>query len=120
MNLFEQLLAIQECHTIHASEIDDEEVKEYVPMIRGMIANFKRQKIEEDGNIGAVYKAAGEVMATICDEYNEAYRLMERAIEIFKTVTEIDVSGLLSQCQKTLNIIRTLQRKQRVQRRPTD
>merc|ERR1711964_154836 len=119
MNLFEQLLAIQECHTIHASEIDDEEVKEYVPMVRQMVANFKRQKINEDGNIGAVYKAAGEVMATICDEYNEAYALMQRAIEIFRTVTEVDVSGLLSKCNQTLTLIRTLQRKQMVQR-PND
>lgn len=67
-----------------------------------------------------MYKAAGEVMATICDEYNEAYALMERAVEIFKTVTEIDVSGLLSKCQQTLTLIKTLQRKQRVQRRATD
>lgn len=34
MNLFEQLFAIQECHTAHVGEIDDDNVREYVLMVR--------------------------------------------------------------------------------------
>ncbi len=29
MNLFEQILAIQECHSAHGEEIDDEDVQSY-------------------------------------------------------------------------------------------
>ena len=57
--------------------------------------------IGQDGNLGVFYKSAGEI-CLMAGRHQQAVEFFARAVTLFQTVQDLDVSRLIQECQSMI------------------
>jgi tetratricopeptide (TPR) repeat protein len=75
----------------------------YSAMLERCAANMAKQGIDADDNAAVFYKACGEILV-LGGHHMEAVKMLNRAATHFKSVTFLDCSGLVKQCEELAGI----------------
>jgi len=70
----------------------------YKPMLDRCFANMTKQSIAEDDNAAVYFKACGEILV-LGGFHMDAVQALSRAANHFRSVTYLDCSGLIKQCE---------------------
>lgn len=90
-----------ETHLKSNKGLDRKAFRAYFQVVQA-VAHRVRNEMVQDGNAGAYYKTAGELLV-LGDDCQEGTKLLTEAVELIQKEKNVDVTGLLGQCKDLLS-----------------
>lgn len=95
MEVHNQLVNVQLLAMKSGGELDRCAFRGYLPAVN--LALERVRSMKQDGNAGAYYKVAGEMLA-FAEDYAGAAKLLGEAVDLFRTEEQEKVDGLIQVC----------------------